>query len=130
MQERFGQATWRLSSLPVVAALVVSISSAGCAHFSPRDFAGVRIANYFAAHRELAPSIVDAIERGHVIVGMDYDQVQVVVGEPLRKKAFAGSVAIDVWLYPGYRFHQDRWHGGSLYRIVFIAGRVALVEPI
>jgi len=72
-----------------------------------------------------------AILEGHVIVNMDREQVKVVLGNPVRVSLFQSRAEIEVWLYQGYKLHQDQNHTSSvLYRIVFVAGRVVLVEPI
>lgn len=111
-------------------ALIGLSAAAGCAHVPRSEFASARLADYYATPRELAPAVARAIELGHVVEGMDREQVWVVFGEPIRKTRFSGPGAPEVWLYPGYRFHQDalRGHGVTLFRVVFIDGRVALIE--
>lgn len=92
----------------------------------------VRVAGYLAAHRDVAPEIADAMERGHVAVGMDAEQVRAVLGLPVQRIEGGGSPGIDRWLYPGHVFHQDHFRFGasSLYRLVFIDGRLRLVEAL
>lgn len=106
---------------------------AGCAHVPPSGRSAVRLERYFSAPRELRPSVRDAMLKGHVIEGMDAEQVQVVLGDATRKTRFSrdGDV-VDVWLFPGYRFHQERLHGSasSLYRLVLINGVLVVVEPL
>lgn len=118
---------------PVAMAVTLALLAAtGCAHLPRSAHASARFADYFAMPRELSPAIARALERGHAIEGMDREQVWVVFGEPIRKTRFSGPQAIEVWLYPGHRFHQDslRGHGVTLFRVVFIDGRVALIETL
>ena len=91
-----------------------------------------RVAGYLAVHRGVTPAIADAMERGHVTVGMDPEQVRAVLGPPVQESEGGGSPAIDRWLYPGHVFHQDHFRFGasSLYRLVFIDGRLRLVEAL
>ena len=118
-----------------VAALgVVGLSwLGGCVHVPPSGRAAVRLERYFSERRELIPSLRDAMLKGHVIEGMDAEQVRVVLGDPTRSTRFsrAGDV-IDVWLFPGHRFHQEQLHGNAstLYRLVLINGVLAVVEPL
>lgn len=113
-----------------VCALVAAILVTACVYVPLRGRAIVRQQEYFATHKEVSPAVARAIELGHVILGMDREQVVVVLGDPLRRIDYAGSPAVEVWMYPGFRFHQDQSHGASLYRLVFRAGRLALVEPL
>jgi len=105
----------------------------GCVHVPPSGRAAVRLERYFSTPHELRPSIRDAMLKGHVIEGMDAEQVHVVLGDPIRKTRFGrdGDV-VDVWLFPGHRFHQERLHGSasSLYRLVLVNGVLAVVEPL
>lgn len=105
----------------------------GCAHVAPSDRAVVRLQRYLGTPRELVPSIRDAMLAGHVIKGMDAEQVSVVLGHPVRSTRFSrGGDVIDVWLFPGHRFHQERLYGdrSTLYRLVLINGILAVVEPL
>lgn len=104
----------------------------GCAHLTPSQFASVRIGAYLAAHRETPAAIAGAMEAGHVVLGMDQRQVWVVLGDPVRRTTFGAGSSVNLWLYPGYRLHQDQMHGhgAALFRLVFIDGRLALIEPI
>ncbi len=63
---------------------------------------------------------------------MDEEQVRVVLGEPVRRTRFTRRRTIEVWIYPGYTLHQDqmRGHGAQLFRLVFIEGALAIIEPI
>lgn len=110
--------------------IVLIVLSAGCVYVPLRGRAIVREREYFETHREVPPAIARAIEQGHVILGMDREQVVVVLGEPLRRTDHGGAPSIEVWLYQGFRFHQDLSHGASLYRLVFRAGLLALIEPL
>jgi hypothetical protein len=88
---------------------------------------------YFSQRRELLPSIRDAMIKGHVVAGMNAEQVRVVLGDPTRRTRFnRGGDAFDVWLFPGHRFHQEKLHGegSTLYRLVLINGVLAIVEPL
>jgi len=97
-----------------------------------RGRASYRRAEYLETHRELSPRIADAIDRGHVIAGMDHEQVVVVLGQPLKRADYGGAPPAEVWLYPGHRFHQDQvtTHGATLFRLVFVDGRLVLFEPL
>lgn len=83
-------------------------------------------------HRELPPGIEEAMDHGHVALGMDQTQVVVVLGQPLKRTEYGGSPPVEVWLYPGARFHQDplRTHGATLFRLVFIDARLRSFEPL
>ena len=115
-----------------LAMAAVAATLAGCAHIPPQDRADVRITQYLEAHRELPRGIADAIDDGHVTLGMDREQVVVVLGQPLRRRDYGGTPPVETWSYPGYRLHQDhhRTGGSTLFRVIFIDGRVALVEPL
>lgn len=104
-----------------------------CAHVPPSGRAAVRLDRYFSIPREVQASVRDAMLRGHVVEGMDAEQVRVVLGEPTRSSRFLrGGAVIDVWLFPGHRFHQGQTHGNgtTLYRLVLIDGFLVAVEPI
>ena len=103
-----------------------------CAHVPPSAHASVRQERYFGEPRELTPSIADAIRRGHVIPGMNQDQVWVVLGDPVRKTTFQSDRLIELWLYPGYKLHQDQLRAdrADLFRLVFRDGILILVEPL
>ena len=76
--------------------------------------------------------LADAIVRGHVIAGMDQEQVKVVLGEPVRRSRFERQPPVDVWISQWYKLHQDHMRAGStpLFRLVFVGGRLTVVEPI
>lgn len=113
-------------------ALTAVFVAAGCAHVPRSGYASARLADYYATPRELTPAVARAIELGHVVEGMDREQVWVVFGKPIRKTRYSSPGAPEVWIYPGHKFHQDpmRSHGVTLFRVVFIDGRVALVETL
>ena len=113
-------------------ALIGLSAAAGCAHLPRSAYASARLADYYATPRELTPAIAQAIESGHAVEGMDREQVWVVFGEPISKTRYSSPGAPEVWIYPGYKFHQDpvRGHGVTLFRVVFVDGRVALVETL
>jgi hypothetical protein len=118
----------------LVAAQVFVIAAAlwGCANLPRSAFATVRQADYFASHGELSPQIRTAIENGHVVVGMDREQVIVVLGQPTRRTLFKHDDRVEAWLYLGHKLHQDTLHSprAGLVRIIFLEGRVALIEPL
>lgn len=113
----------------VAAALLLSL--ADCVHVPLRGRQQYRREQYFAKHGELSPVIAQAIVDGHVVAGMDREQVWVVVGDPVRKSLFSAG-QVEVWLYPSVRFHQDpvHSHGASSFRLVFIDGILRIIEPI
>jgi hypothetical protein len=105
----------------------------GCVHVPPSGRATVRLERYFSTPHELRPSIRDAMLKEHVVEGMDAEQVYVVLGAPLRNTRFSrGGNVIDIWLFPGHLFHQERLHGkgSTLYRLVLVNGVLAVVEPL
>ncbi|PWT83923.1 MAG: hypothetical protein C5B57_05805 [Blastocatellia bacterium] len=111
---------------------VVAAASWGCVKLPRSAFASVRQAEYFASHCELSPRMRTAIENGHVVVGMDREQVIVVLGQPARKAMFKHDDNTEAWLYLGHKLHQDTLHspGAGLVRIIFLDGRVAMIEPL
>jgi hypothetical protein len=114
-----------------IAAVVLGSAWVGaCVHVPLRDRAAFRLDEYFADHGEIAPSLVDAMRRGHVMLGMDPEQVFAVLGEPARRTRYEGPGAAEVWIYRGYKLHQGYAHGASLYRLVFLDGRLRLLEPL
>ena len=76
--------------------------------------------------------MADAIASGHVLIGMDRAQVHAVLGDPVRTTVFhtkAGTT--EVWFYPAARVHQGHMHaGGTLYRLVFVAERLSVIEAL
>jgi hypothetical protein len=72
------------------------------------------------------------MDRGHVVLRMEQEQVVVVLGQPLKRTDYEGATPAEVRLYPGDRFHQDpvRSHGATLFRVVFVGARLALFEPL
>ncbi len=112
------------------AALVAAFALAGCVHVPLRERAAFRLAEYFEGHREVAPSVAEAMQRGHVTLGMDEAQVIAVLGEPVRRVQYGGPRVPQVWIYRGYKLHQGYAHGASLYRFVFLDGRLRVLEPI
>lgn len=109
----------------------VLLVASGCASVPLRDRQQYRREQYFATRRELSPTITNAIETGHVVPGMDREQVWVVVGDPAKKSLFPAARA-EVWLYPSVKFHQDpaHSHGASSFRLVFVNGILQFIEPI
>ena len=120
--------SFELTTSALFAALVVS----SCVHVPPSRRAGPRREAYLQRVRELPPSIADAIAKGHVIAGMDREQVKVVLGEPVKSTVFRSPERLtEVWIYPAVRLHQGQLHsdGGSLFRLVLVNGKLAVVEP-
>lgn len=107
-------------------------ATAGCAHLPPSAFASVRKAVYFSENREILPSIRSAMEQGHVVPGMDREQVWTVLGEPVRVTRFTREPAIEIWLFQGYKLHQDqvRADRADLFRAVFRDGILVIIEPL
>lgn len=117
--------------LPAVALALAAVFLASCAS-ADRGFSAARTERYLQDHGELAPAVRKSMERGHVLMGMDLEQVQAVLGDPVQKKSFPGRSPVESWLYPAARLHQGhyRYSGGTLLRLVFIDGRLSLLEPI
>jgi hypothetical protein len=112
----------------VVSLAAVSVLVAGCSLSGP---AATGAGPYVRSHPELPRETVEAMEHGHVLVGMTTEQVQAMVGQPSYKRAFGGRRS-EVWILPAGRLNQRdaRFHGASLCRIAFVDGRVAAVDPI
>lgn len=116
----------------VAGALGVTLTMSACVHIPPSRRAGPRREAYLQRQRELPPAIADAIAKGHVVIGMDREQVKVVLGDPVKSTVFKSPDRLtEVWIYPAVRLHQGQLHadGGSLFRLVLIDGRLAVVEP-
>ena len=120
----------RRNAARIVATLFSAAWAARCVHVPLRERAGFRLEEYFDNHRELPPPVADAMRRGHVTLGMDEEQVLAVLGEPVRRVRFDGPGAAQVWIYRGYKLHQGYAHGASLYRLVFLEGRLRVLEPL
>ena len=116
----------------VAVAILCLFAAIGCVHLPRQRYASIRLREYFADHGEVPSSIAAAMDRGHVLLGMDEGQVWAVLGEPVRRATFGASSSVRVWLYPAHRLHQDQVHshGAQLFRLLFIEGRLALIEPI
>ena len=114
------------------AVALLLISCVACVHVRLEDRAAWRRQQYLQKNPELPPRIADAIERGHVVVGMTEAQVRATLGAPVYVKVFESKLPKAVWLYPGHLLHQDQLHtdAKSLFRILFIDHRVALIEGI
>ena len=109
-------------------ALLLAATSA-CVHVPLRERAAYRLDEYFASHGEIAP-VAYAMRRGHIALGMDEEQVLAVLGNPVRRTRYEGRGAAQVWTYRGHQLHQGYAHGASLYRLVFLDGRLRVLEPI
>jgi len=110
--------------------LLGTAGAAACVHVPLRERAAFRLDEYFTSHGEIAPSLADAMRRGHVVLGMDPEQVFAVLGEPVRRTRYEGAGSAEVWIYRGYKLHQGYAHGASLYRLVFLDGRLNVLEPL
>lgn len=77
--------TGRRAAARVAVVLLGSAWPAACVHVPLRERAAFRLDEYFASHGEIAPSVADAMRRGHVTLGMDEEQVFAVLGEPVRR---------------------------------------------
>lgn len=117
--------------IALAAALATACSA--CMTVPRKGRAAARKADYFATPHELSAAVRDAIQRGHVIAGMDTQQVWVVLGDPAQKRHFVSAAAIvEVWLYPAHKLHQEQLRGdrAGLFRLVFRDGVLVLVEPL
>ena len=123
-----------MSLVPSSAVVVVSASilASACASVPPSGRQRWRVEQYLSTHGELTPSMRRAIEDGHVIVGMDREQVRAVLGVPVKTAEFHRERQIQIWIYPGYRLHQDQLRGDKawLFRLVLIDGVLTIIEPI
>jgi hypothetical protein len=120
--------TMKLLTRPV--AVAVLILAIGCVHVPLRARQDFRRQQFFATHREVSPAVTEAVNTGHVIIGMDQEEVWVVVGDPIRKTIFRGGT-VEVRFYPAVRFHQGpRTRGADLFRLVFVNGRLTVIEPM
>ena len=115
-----------------VVASCALIGVASCLHIPPSARASFRMEQYVAARREILPSVLDAMQKGHVIPGMDREQVRVVLGVPVRTATFGPESETEVWIYPGHRLHQDQMRADKawLFRLVFVGGTLTVIEPI
>ena len=116
----------------LLALVLVLTASTGCAHLPPSAYANVRMARYFSEKRELPPSIRIAMEQGHVVPGMDREQVWTVLGEPVQRRTFSRVPVIEIWLYQGNKLHQDQMRADTadLFRAVFRDGILVLLESL
>ena len=120
-----------LSLALLIFSLLVT-TAVGCVHLPPSAYASVRQARYFSENKEVLPSIRKAIEQGHVVPGMDREQVWTVLGEPVRLRRFKGEPVIEIWLYQGHKLHQDQMRAdrADLFRAVFRDGILVILEPL
>ncbi len=108
-----------------VSLAVMSVLGGGCALSSSG------VGPYIQAHSELDRETIEAMEHGHVLVGMTTEQVQAMLGRPPQRSTFPERRS-EIWIFPAGRLNQRdaRFHGASLCRIAFVDGRVAAVDPI
>lgn len=111
--------------------LALSSATWGCVHVPASRRSVPRREAYLRSQRELPPRIADAIATGHVVAGMDRDQVKAVLGEPIKRTVFTRRDGVtEIWIYPAVRLHQGHMHAdGTLYRLVLADGRLVLIEP-
>lgn len=121
----------RQRAIAAAVALLLA-SSAACVRPRLEDRPSWRRQQYLQQNPELSPRIAEAIERGHVVVGMTEAQVRATLGAPSYVKVFESKSPTAVWLYRGHLLHQDQLHtdAKSLFRIVFIDHRVAVIEGV
>jgi hypothetical protein len=84
---------------------------------------------YFG-ERNAGDAVRDAVRIGHIVPGMTREQVVAALGEPIRTTHSSRTPAMEHWLYPMERLHQEdlRGRGWSAVRITFIDGRVVRLE--
>jgi hypothetical protein len=84
------------------------------------------------AHPETPVEVTEAIRLGHVLVHMNREQVKAAVGPPEWRHQPPGTAQTEVWLYHGARLQlgQKGTHGADLLRVVFVDGRVRIIEPL
>lgn len=112
---------------------LVAAGSPGCAPITAENSVTARLDEYFREHREVSPEVAAAMQRGHIAAGMNQQQVTAVLGKPLRAVRHVDDRLVEVWTYPGHRLHQGHFFaadGASLVRVVFVEGRVELIEPM
>lgn len=121
-----------VSRAPAPVLLSASILVSACVHVPLSARASFRIDQYLSTHAELPPSILKAIRDGHVIAGMDREQVRAVLGTPLKTSVFRRDRNVEVWIYPGHRLHQDQLRGDKAwaFRLVLVDGVLTIIEPI
>jgi hypothetical protein len=82
-------------------------------------------------HRDTAASVAEAIRLGHVVPGMDREQVTAALGKPIRIVQKSNQSGKEDWLYRMEALHQEelRGRGWSFVRITFLDGRVVALDP-
>lgn len=112
--------------------LATSVFISGCVHVPLSARASFRREQYLSTHPELPPTILKAIQDGHVIAGMDREQVRAVLGTPLKTSVFPRDRRVEIWIYPAHRLHQDQLRGDKawVFRLVLVDGLLTIVEPI
>jgi hypothetical protein len=121
-----------LKSLPFPAVMFAAVALSACASVPPSQRAAPRRDAYLRGHGELPPRIAEAIATGHLVVGMDREQVLAVAGQPVKSRTFKRDGRLtEVLIYPAFRLHQGhlRSDGGSLFRVVLVNGTVTYMEP-
>lgn len=131
MDRRVEQRPIRVRWAGMLVALAV-VGLGACAHAASATRADLRVARYLATAPEPPPAIAAALAQGHVVTGMDREQVTVVLGPPIRRTVYPGPPASEVWLYRRARLHEGAAsaHGATLFRLVFIDGRLVIAEPL
>ena len=117
----------------LICVVVAAAGGAGCARTAAEKGVSARLEQYFREHREVPPAIAEAMQKGHIAAGMDAGQVTAVLGKPLRAVRHGDLRPVEVWTYPGHRLHQGHalpGDGATLVRLVFVDGRLELIEPM
>lgn len=112
-------------------AILLSVSlTVGPAEAGERGTSQQQLRDYLSAHRDTTEAVAEAIHLGHVVPGMDREQVTAALGEPIRVMRSSRN-GVEHWLYRMETLHQEqlRGRGWSLVRITFMDGRVLLVDP-
>ena len=122
----------RRKSWHFMAATWGAVVLSACVTVPPSQRAVPRREAYLRTHGELPPTIAEAIATGHLVVGMNREQVIAVAGQPVMSKSFNRDGRLtEVLIYPAHRLHQGhlRSDGGSLFRVVLVNGTVTVLEP-
>jgi outer membrane protein assembly factor BamE (lipoprotein component of BamABCDE complex) len=116
-------------ALPVATLLSLSLT-VGCAEAGERATSQQRLRDYLGAHRDTTGAVAEAIRLGHVVPGMDREQVTAALGEPIRVIRSSSQGGVEHWLYRMETLHQEqlRGRGWSFVRITFLDGRVLRMD--
>ena len=114
-----------------VATLLSLSLTIGCAEAGERATSQQRLRDYLGAHRDTTEAVAEAIRLGHVVPGMEREQVTAALGEPIRVIRSSSRGGVEHWLYRMETLHQERLRGRgwSFARVTFLDDRVLLVDP-